>query len=79
MYDATAEARISKPWYKSTTIQGAILTSIGTALLLLQVSGVLSDTVFEILSKYIGIIANLIGVPVTMYGRVKSNGEALSK
>ncbi|MEK7578856.1 MAG: hypothetical protein AAB456_04070 [Patescibacteria group bacterium] len=61
-----------KRWFASTTIQGNIVAAVGLLVQLFKLP-VLGDEVSQVVSA----VFVLIGVGVSVYGRVKTKGEKL--
>ena len=64
----------TKSWYLSTTLQGTIVSALG---LLVQVLKLPIGT--EELTAGISAVFILIGIGVSIYGRIKTKGEELTK
>jgi len=62
----------SKVWYKSSTLQGQIVTVLG---LLIRVFNL--PIIGDEAGAIVGSIFILVGVVYSVWGRVKSNGEKI--
>lgn len=65
----TMETATTKPFYRSTTLQGVMVSIIGMLLMRFGVTGV-ED---EVISMFIATVFELVGIVVTVYGRVHSD------
>jgi len=65
---------MEKKWFQSTSIQGSVVSALG---LLVQVFKlpVASDEI----SSGVSAVMLLVGIGVSIWGRIKTNGEKLTK
>ena len=64
---------MEKPFYLSTTIQGQIVAALGLIVQLFDLP-VLSEEI----QPTVAAVLTLIGIGVSIYGRIKTKGEKLS-
>jgi len=65
---------MTKQWWASTTIQGSLVSALGLAVQVFKLP-VATDE----LSAGVSAIFVLIGIGMSIWGRVKTNGEAITK
>jgi hypothetical protein len=66
----------TKKWYKSTTIQGQIITVLSLVATWTNLTEIILPE--EIKGIVVGSFA-LVGIGTSVYGRIKTRGEKLSK
>lgn len=64
---------MEKKWYLSTTIQGSIVSALGLVVQVLKLP-IASDE----LSAGVAALFVLVGVGMSIYGRVKTQGEKIT-
>jgi hypothetical protein len=73
----------TKPWWQSTTMNG-LLTAIGgliaalVPIVLPDISQVEISSLWTAVVQSIGAIANVVGIGVAIYGRLRTDGKQLT-